>query len=239
MDTSGHPHTPDYIVETFKEELIKIEAEWGVTVSSIVTDNASNMASFRRLVKNPSELMHSYTCQTHHMNLFAKEFSAKLMNPIDRFLHVLNYLPLHDAGSAPLRQNNVPRPPLPTETHWNSVCDTLQFFVEHWSNLVVVGNTITGPSDQIYRSMEDIQLKWTAADLLEIFKPLGKALDEVQSDTCFIGERYQIWYNLRIKTQEQFTEISCDRYEKAVNENLLIQRMCQMLSITSKISMSK
>ena len=119
LDTSGHPHTTDYLVEIFKEELIKIEAEWGVTVSCIVTDNASNMAGFRRLVKNPSELMHLHGCQAHHMNLLAKEFSAKLKNPIDRILHVMKHLRLHHAESAIHRQNNVPRPPLPTETRWN------------------------------------------------------------------------------------------------------------------------
>ena len=54
LETSGQPHTTDYLVEILKEELTKIEAEWGVTVSSFVIDNASNMASFRRLVKNPS-----------------------------------------------------------------------------------------------------------------------------------------------------------------------------------------
>ena len=126
LDTSGHPHTTDYAVEIFKEELIKIEAEWGVTVSSIVTDNTNNMATFRRLVKNPSELMHSYGCQSHHMKLLAKEFSAKVKNPFDRILHV-KHLRLHHAESALLRQNNVPRPPLPTETRWNSVSDTLVF----------------------------------------------------------------------------------------------------------------
>ena len=70
--------------------------------------------------------------------------------------------------------------------------------------------------------MEDIQFKRTAADLLEIFKPLGKALHEVQSDTCFIGECYQIWYNLRNKTPEQFAEITCQRYEKALKEKPVI-----------------
>ena len=188
----------------------------GVTVSSIVTDNGSNMAGFRRLVKKPSELMHSYGCQAHHMILLAKELSAKIKNPFDRILHVIKHLRLHHCESALLRQKNVPRPPLPTETRWISVSDTLQFFVEHWSNLVVVVITITGPSDPIYRTMEDIQLKCTAADLLEIFKPLGEAFEEVQSDTCSIGECYQIWYNLRNKAPEQFAEIICKRYEKAV-----------------------
>ena len=28
LETSGHPHTTDYFVEVFKQELIKIEAEW-------------------------------------------------------------------------------------------------------------------------------------------------------------------------------------------------------------------
>ena len=179
------------------------------------------MTRFRRLVKNPSELMHSYGCQAHHMNLVAKEFSAKLKNPIDRILHVIKHLRLYHAESA-LRQNNVPRLPLPTETRWNSVSETLQFFIEHWSTLVDVVNTITGLSDPIYRIMQDIQLKRTAADLLEIFKPLGKALDELQSDTFFIGECYQIWYNLRNKAPEQFAEITCKRYEKAVKENPVI-----------------
>ena len=60
MDINGHPNTTKYLVEIFKEELIKIEAEWVVTVSSIVTDHASNMASLRRIVKNPSELLRTY-----------------------------------------------------------------------------------------------------------------------------------------------------------------------------------
>ena len=92
LDTSGQFHTTDYLVKIFKEELIKIEAEWGVTVSSTVTDNASNKASFRHLVKNPSELMHSYGCQAHHMNLLGKKFGAKLKNPIDRILRVIKHL---------------------------------------------------------------------------------------------------------------------------------------------------
>ena len=70
--------------------------------------------------------------------------------------------------------------------------------------------------------MADILLKRTAADLLETLKPLGKALVEVQSDTCFIGECYQIWYNLRNKTPKQFAEITRKRYEKAVKENPVI-----------------
>ena len=108
------------------------------------------------------------------MNLFAKDFSTKLMNPIDRILNVIKHLRLHHTQSALLRQNNIPRPPLPTETRWNSVSDTLQFFVEQWLIWAVVVNAIMRPSDPIYPTMEDIQLKLTAADLLETSKPPAK-----------------------------------------------------------------
>ena len=71
-----------------------------------------DMASLRRLVKNPSEVMHSHGCQAHHMNLLAKECSAKLKNPIEQILDVTKHLRLHHAETAFLRQNNIPRPPL-------------------------------------------------------------------------------------------------------------------------------
>ena len=44
----------------------------------------------------------------------------------------------------------------------------------------------------------------------------------MQSDLCFIGECYQRCYNLRNKTPGQFAEITCQRYEKAVQENPVI-----------------
>ena len=68
LDTSGQSHTTEYLVDVFKSQ-VKVEEDWGVSICSVVTDNASNMAGMRRLVKDPSALLNSYGCQAHHVNL--------------------------------------------------------------------------------------------------------------------------------------------------------------------------
>ena len=106
--------------------------------------------------------------------------------------------------------------PLPVETRWNSLTDTLKYFVDHWSTLVVVINTIMKPTDPIYRSMEDVQLKRTASELLEIFNPLSTSLDTAQSDSSTLSECLELWFNLRMKVPEQFAQEMSHRYNKAV-----------------------
>ena len=216
LDTTGQPHTSDYLIDLCKNHIAKIENEWGVRVSSVVTDNASNMAGFRRMIKDPSALLHTYGCQAHHMNLLAKEIGSKMKVPIEKIVKVVKHLRNHHAESALLRQHELPRPPLPVETRWNSLTDTLKYFVDHWSTLVVVINTIMKPTDPIYRSMEDVQLKRTASELLEIFNPLSTSLDTAQSDSSTLSECLELWFNLRMKVPEQFAQEMSHRYNKAV-----------------------
>ena len=113
VDTSGKPHTSDYLVEVFKTYVEKVESDWGVTVNALVTDNASNMASFRRHVKEPSSLLHTYGCQAHHLNLLAKDVSSIVKTPVDTIISILKQLRNHHAESSLMRDNNLPRPPLP------------------------------------------------------------------------------------------------------------------------------
>ena len=111
LDTTGQPHTSDYLIDLCKNQIAKIENEWGVRVSSVVTDNASNMAGFRRMIKDPSALLHTYGCQAHHMNLLAKEIGSKMKVPIEKIVKVVKHLRNHHAESALLRQHELPRPP--------------------------------------------------------------------------------------------------------------------------------
>ena len=37
LDTTGQPHTSDYLIDLCKNQIAKIENEWGVRVSSVVT----------------------------------------------------------------------------------------------------------------------------------------------------------------------------------------------------------
>ena len=72
------------------------------------------------------------------------------------------------------------------------------------------------PTDPIYRSMEDVQLKRTASELLEIFNPLSTSLDTAQSDSSTLSECLELWFNLRMKVPEQFAQEMSHRYNKAV-----------------------
>ena len=108
LDTSGQPHTTEYLVDVFKSQVEKVEEDWSVSVCFVVTDNASNMAGMRRLVKDPSALLHSYGCQAHHVNLLAKAIKDKLKNPLEKIVQVLKHLRNHHSESAFLREHCLP-----------------------------------------------------------------------------------------------------------------------------------
>ncbi len=50
IDTSGTPHSADNLLELVKEQKSYIESEFKIKLSSMVTDNAANMAKMRRAV---------------------------------------------------------------------------------------------------------------------------------------------------------------------------------------------
>ena len=50
------------------------------------------MAGFRRMIKDPSALLHTYGCQAHHMNLLAKEIGSKMKVPIEKIVKVVKHL---------------------------------------------------------------------------------------------------------------------------------------------------
>ena len=53
IDTTGNPHTSDYLAQLFKEEVERRGKEWKVNITALVTDNAANMSGMRTLVKEP------------------------------------------------------------------------------------------------------------------------------------------------------------------------------------------
>ena len=48
VDTTGHPHTIDYLVELFREQVEICEKEWKVKITCLVTDNAANMSGLAK-----------------------------------------------------------------------------------------------------------------------------------------------------------------------------------------------
>ena len=85
IDTIGESHTSDFLFKVLKTEAKKCEEEWGVGVTSVVTDNASNMSRMRQYLSEP--LLHAYGCQTHAMNLVAKDANGTAKPDFQRYLH--------------------------------------------------------------------------------------------------------------------------------------------------------
>ena len=51
IDTSGESHTTEYLTDITVDQIRDIESNWEVKITSVVSDNASNMASMRTALK--------------------------------------------------------------------------------------------------------------------------------------------------------------------------------------------
>ena len=74
INTSGEPHTSDYLVQVVKDQIAYVEDEFGVKVTSFVTDNAANMNLMRREIRQGLDgVIHTYGCHAHIANLLSKD----------------------------------------------------------------------------------------------------------------------------------------------------------------------
>ena len=138
-----------------------------------------------------------------------------------KVLIVIKNLRNHHGESAQMKNLNMPRPPLPGETRWNSVADTLRYFHDQWSNIDLVINTTVKNTDQIYRFMEDVPLKRALADLLKIFTHIGIAFDKLQSDTCTVGSVFQIWNEVCAGSPAEYAEKVAECAKAALTPEIL------------------
>ena len=64
----------------------------------------------------------------------------------------------------------VSKQPLPVETRWNSQFEMIDHFIENWIAIVCLIPELL--QKNVYRYVEDIQLKRGASDILEKFQPI-------------------------------------------------------------------
>ena len=136
-------------------------------------------------------------------------------------MSAIKHLRKHHAESAEMKSLKIPRPPIPCETRWNSVGDTMEYFDNHWSNIVIIVNKILKPSDQYYRYMEDVQLKQCVTDLLQMFSPINRALDRWQKDSSTLGLVFSIWNESRSNTPGQYVQQVSERGKIAMSPEIL------------------
>ena len=150
--------------------------------------------------------VHTYGCQAHILNLLAKDIALNNNNKAvnAKITSIIKFLRNTHSASSALKAKKLPRPPLYTETRWNSLKETLQYFTHHWSDIAVIANANLKPRDQVYRYMEEVSIKRAATDQLAILEPLSSALNTVQGDKCLLGDVYEIWRNLKNSIPDEY-----------------------------------
>ncbi|CAG9814586.1 unnamed protein product [Phaedon cochleariae] len=72
LDTSGHPHTAEYLKEVATDAIQKTEETFGVKVRSFITDNTGNVLKMRKELIKDVDIIH-YGCSAHILNLLAED----------------------------------------------------------------------------------------------------------------------------------------------------------------------
>jgi len=91
----------------------------------------------------------------------------------------------------------VPIPPLPSETRWNTVNDSLLYFNQHWAILTEICATLLFANDPLRLSLENLTLRRASEEFAKQFKPIAVAIDKSQKDCTTIGDAIHIWLTLQ------------------------------------------
>ena len=75
VDTTGHPHTIEYMTTLVPPLLNKAEDTFGVKVVAVCTDNASNTKGLREELRKIIPVLAVYGCQAHLLNLLSHDLT--------------------------------------------------------------------------------------------------------------------------------------------------------------------
>ena len=92
IDTSGKPHTADYLLQVVQNLIKKAEQDFGCHIGSFVTDNAVNVTKRRKLLEELSKPKHTiltYEWAAHLLNLLAHDL--EIDNLKQHMVHVVKY----------------------------------------------------------------------------------------------------------------------------------------------------
>lgn len=195
VDTSGHPHTAEYMQEIATTAIKSVEQQFCCSVTSFVTDNAANMKKMRKQLEADSDCVVSYGCSAHYMNLLAKDVEIKGVK--EHVVHVMKYFRNCHLPGAWYKAAGGKKLALPQEVRWNTVADCLQSYLDNWSVLLRVCEEHRDSIDRVVaEKVENIGIKRSAEDYLSRMKPIACSLDKVQRNTSTISDAVSHWRQL-------------------------------------------
>ena len=175
VDTSGHSHCSEYLQEVAETAINNTERWYGCKVRSFVTDNAANMTKMRRQLAEDNELIISYGCSAHILNLLAKD--VEISGVKEHVVHIVKYFRNTHLPAAWYKQAGGKKLVLPQDVRWNTLADCLKSYLDNWPLLVKVCDDNKKVIDStIANKVKDLTLKGHAQDYLDRMTLIAIAL---------------------------------------------------------------
>ena len=195
IDTGDERHTGDNL-EVIAEKAIKqVEENLECTVSSFVTDNASNMKKCRNQLEDAQPII-TYPCSAHILDRLAKDVDTS--NIKSDIVTIAKYFRNHHLPNAWYKQEGGKKLQIPCDVRWNSVSDCFQGYLDNWATLVKVAEAHCDEIDpNIYEKVLDMDLKHQAMEYQAKMKPIAIALDKLQRNNCHLSDAVVIWKELQ------------------------------------------
>ena len=121
-------------------------------------------------------------------------------------LEVVRYFRNKHAAVAALENAELTKPPMPTETRWTTLHQTLRYYQQNCGKLqdIVAIIPIKGPKKSnrprvitsIQNILEDATIRRTVESILSILDPICHALNTLQSDSANLAEAYSQFMKL-------------------------------------------
>lgn len=197
IDTSGKPHTSQYLTEIVCDLISSCESKYQCTVKSFVTDNAANMALMRKTLeeKTGSKVI-TYGCSAHILNLLCKDL--QLQDIKEHVIQIVKYFRNNHLARAKFSQAGGNALVLPSDVRWNSIADCLEMYVTQWDIILKICEENKKDIDAtIYQKVSNIGLKHAAQEYLSILKPISVALDILQRKNATISDAVEQWKHLQ------------------------------------------
>jgi len=199
-DTSGSPHTADYLATLARSSIRKCKAEYGATVKSVVTDNAANVKKMRELLKTDAEENQgidviAYGCSAHLLNLLSADVEVSGIK--ERIVAVAKYFRNKQLPAAWYKDAGGSMLVLPQEVRWNTLKDTLASFLKTRGILVQVYQDHKDDIDKnIFQTVNDVNIAVNASDYMQRMNPIAIALDKAQRSDTMIADVVEVWHEL-------------------------------------------
>ena len=196
VDTGSMSKTADNCKKLAADSMTTAKEVYDCDVTTIVTDNAANMAKMRQGLKEDNPNITVYGCSAHMLNLLGDDVTPA---PVIKHVKEVNkYFRNHHKPSAWLKDcPGSVKPQLPGETRWKSQMTCIDTFLTNRPFYMQICDHHEDEIDAaISKKVRDVNIFRNARDLKLQLKPIADAIDVCQSDNTSIADACNVWLEL-------------------------------------------